>query len=92
MMANQRFQTVYIVCGAVEHKAFSVHYRIHVAIKATLIAVEPFYILQFGVFVKLVEETIAEASGGENCDCENDIHPFRDCRPDSTVDKVINPM
>ena len=91
-MANQRFQTVYFVCGAVEHKAFSVHYRIHVAVKSALIAVEPFDIFQLGVFVQLVEEAITEASGGENCDCENDIHPFRDCRPDSTVDKVVNTM
>lgn len=92
MIANQRFQTVYFLCGTVEHKAFSVHYRIHVAVKSALIAVEPLDIFQFGVFVKLVEEAIAEASGGENCDCENDIHPFRDCRPDSTVNKVVNSM
>lgn len=65
MMANQRFQTVYFVCGAVEHKAFSVHYRIHVAVKSALIAVEPFDIFQLGVLVELIEEAAAETSGGE---------------------------
>lgn len=68
MVTNQRFQAINFMDGTVEHLAFTMHHDIQVAVEASLIAIEPFYIFQLGVFVELVEETIAEAYGGENCD------------------------
>lgn len=75
-----------------EHLALTMHYHIHVAVESSLITVEPFDIFQLGVFVELIKETVAQASGGNDSDCENDIYPFGDCRPDCTVDKVIHAM
>ncbi len=57
-MANQRFYAVYFMGLSVEHKAFTVHHRIHVAVQSSFVTVEPFHILQFGVFVELIEESI----------------------------------
>ena len=58
---------------AVEHKAFTVHNNIGVCMQTALVSVEPFDIFQLGVFVELVEEAVAEASGGEDCDYEYDV-------------------
>mgnify|MGYP006895781682 CR=1 FL=1 len=66
------------------------YHHIHVAIKSTFIAVEPFNILQFGDYIEHVEESITETSGGEDCDCEDDVCPFGYCRPDCTVDKIVD--
>lgn len=52
------------------------------------VAVEPFDIFQLGVFVEQIEESVTEASGGEHCDCENNIYPLWDCSQDCAVDKI----
>ena len=62
---NKRFHAINFVWVAVEHYALTVHYHIHVAVKSTLVAVEPFDIFQLGVFVELIEESIAESSGSD---------------------------
>lgn len=90
VVTNLRFKTVYFVSGAVEHLALTVHYDIiKVAVEASFIAVEPFNIFQFRVFVELIEEAVAETAIGKRNDCENDIYPLGDCGPNCAVDKIV---
>lgn len=81
VMANQRFHAVNFMGLTVKHKAFTVHYRIHVSVQPSLIAVDPFDIFQLGGFVKQVEEAIAETSDAENCDYKKRYTPISELPP-----------
>lgn len=67
-VADYVFDAVLFMGGSGEEVALMVQQELTLffaLVERALSAVEPFYIFQLGVFVELVEETVAEASGGE---------------------------